>query len=492
MRWQLDLGRIIDARATFTLLEARKRAAMPAAAAEFEAILAEVRAEQGLPAAPAGEQFEGLDFIRIGDARSRRLRRLQGRATVNRRSFAVLEGQLLAAERRFPEALAAFDRAGGVQTSQQPALLLERGEVLLRMRRLADAEQAFAGVLAIDPLNASARFGLARAALARRDFARAAAEAQAAVGCQFSFPRAHLLAGLALWRAGRVDEAEASLRTAVAQGSGLPAAHRLLAAYLARAKRDFAGAVEHRRIAREALRLKRQWRAGIRPVGRHPLEVRAALSRAEPAGPRVEFTAAPQDCVVVVTSLPRSGTSMMMQMLAAGGVPVLADDRRLADESNPRGYLEFEPVKRLLNDSSWLAQAVGKAVKIVVPLVQQLPRGDAAPPYLVVAMRRPVTEVVRSQRAMLARDGKPGADVPEQTLVAAFERQLITSRTFLAHLESTGRARVLDVAYDDAVANPRRVAQQLATFLAAATGGWSSDEVAAAAAVDPALRRTRR
>ena len=107
------------------------------------------------------------------------------------------------------------------------------------------------------------------------------------------------------------------------------------------------------------------------------------------------------ESVIVVTGLPRSGTSMVMQMLAAGGVAVLADDERLPDENNPRGYLEYEPAKRIVSDASWVETARGQAVKIVAPLVRHLPRGESAPPYLVVHMRRPIDEVVASQRTML-------------------------------------------------------------------------------------------
>ena len=265
-----------------------------------------------------------------------------------------------------------------------------------------------------------------------------------------------------------------------------PAGHRMLARFLARVRGDVAGSLDHSRLAAESRKLLQKARAGVLPADRHPVEIRAALGRLEPALPRATLAARSEECVVVVTGLPRSGTSMLMQMLAAGGWPVLADDARLADESNPRGYLEFEPVKRLAADASWIDSARGKAVKIVSPLVRQLPRGEGSPSYLVVHMRRPVAEVVASQRAMLARDGRPGAIVPDEALVASFERQLVASRTFLAHMESTGRARVLDVQYHDAITDPAVTAARLAELL-----GGPFDAAAAAAAVDATLHRTR-
>lgn len=491
MRWQLDLGEIIEARETFRLITERKQAAMQRAAVDFESLLREIRVEQGLPLESPGPPTEGIDLQQLDDIRQRKLRRLQGRATINPHAFAAIESALLAAERRFSEALATLDRAAGVQTSQQPALLLQRGEILLAMRRAAEAERAFSQVLDADPVNPTALFGRARAALGTGNHARAAEDARAAIGGQYMFPRAHLLAGFALWRGGHPREAEAFLRTAVAQQPVFPAAHRLLVSFLERVKGDVVAAWDHRRLASESRKLIRQRRAGIRPTGKHLLEVRAGLGKPEPGLPRASFTAKPAECVVIVTGLPRSGTSMMMQMIRAGGFPVLADDTRLADESNPRGYLEFEPAKRLVRDRSWIGKAVGKAVKIVAPLVQHLPRDDAAPPYIVVNMRRPVGEIVASQRAMLRRDGRAGADIPDQALASIYERQVVTSRTFLAHLESQGRARVIDVHYHDAIADPLKTASRLGSCLTGGDGSAPFDATAAAAVVDPALHRSR-
>jgi tetratricopeptide (TPR) repeat protein len=486
LRHQIGLGRLVEARDTFALLATRKRAAMARAAEELAKLLEEIRRDQGLPPAEPGRADEGIDHGKLPREQSGALRRLRGRAGVNPFTFAFLEGSLLAAERRYPEALAAFDRAQGAQAAQQPSLLLERAEVLLAMRRPAEAEAEFQGVLAIDPVNPAARYGLARAAFARGDHTRAAEEARGAIGCRYHFPRAHLLAGVASWRCGAIAEAEQFLRTAVALQPLFPTGHRMLARFLARMRGDLAGSLEHSRLAAESRRLFQQARAGVLPQGRHVAEIRQTLGRPQAFPLHAPFTARPEECVVIVTGLPRSGTSMLMQMLAAGGWPVLADDLRLADENNPRGYLEFEPVKRLAADASWIDSARGRAVKIVSPLVRQLPRGDQAPPYLVVHMRRPVAEVVASQRAMLARDGRPGAAVPDEALVATFERQLVASRTFLAHLESTGRARVLDIHYHEAVADPVTTAARLAELL-----GESFDGTAAAAAVDASLHRTR-
>ena len=486
LQQQIELGRLVEARDTFALLATRKQATMARAVEELQKLLADIRREQALPEDGDADRDQDIDFAKLSQEQTQQLRRLRGRATANPYTFAFLEGSLLAAERRYPEALAAFDLASGVQAAQQPSLALKRAEVLLAMRRAADAEAEFRRVLEIDPVNPAARYGLARAAFAQGDHARAAAEARAAIGGRYHFPRAHLLAGVAAWRSGAIAEAEQFLRSAVALQPVFPSGHRMLARFLTRVRGDVAAALEHSRLAAASRKVLQQAGAGVLPEDRHVAEIRDSLGRPQPLASRATFAARPEECVVVVTGLPRSGTSMLMQMLAAGGWPVLADEARLADESNPRGYLEFEPVKRLAADASWIDAARGKAVKIVSPLVRQLPRGETAPAYLVVHMRRPVAEVVASQRSMLARAGRPGAAVPDEALIASFERQLVASRTFLAHLESTGRARVLDVHYHEAVADPAATAARLADLL-----GEAFDATAAAAAVDATLHRNK-
>ncbi len=485
IRYELELGHVAAARAAFTLLGERKAAAMKQAATDLAGRWATIREAQGLPPAGEGALDEGVDLDRLSENDRRTLRQLRGKATLNPRALAVIEGKILAAERRYPEALAAFERAEGVQESQQAALVLERAEVLLAMRKAIAAEAEFARVLRLDPLNVAARYGLARAALARNQPARAVDEARAVIGLRYQTPRAHLLAGVASWRAGDLTEAERWLRSALALQPIFPAAHRLLAAFLGRVRGDFEAAVHHRRLAKESRTLLRRGRAGIGPEEQRSFQLQTTgsdLARPPAAEPELR----PDDCVVVVTGLPRSGTSMMMQMLAAGGIPVLTDGERPADESNLRGYFEYAPVKRLAADRAWVGKARGKAVKVVSPLLGQLPRGSSAPRYVVVHMLRPVAEVVASQRTMLARQGKAGSETPDEALVAAFEHELVRARTTLRQL-AAGGGRTIELGYHACLADPLAAARRLAAEL-----GNGFDAEAAAAAVDPALHRAGR
>jgi hypothetical protein len=117
------------------------------------------------------------------------------------------------------------------------------------------------------------------------------------------------------------------------------------------------------------------------------------------------------ESVIVVTGLPRSGTSLVMQMLAAGGVEVLSDELRQADQDNPRGYLEYQPVKNLLKDSRWLFEARGKAIKIVAPLLVALPSGLAC---RVILCERDLDEVLDSQERLLLHRNQLPAGTPER------------------------------------------------------------------------------
>ncbi len=184
--------------------------------------------------------------------------------------------------------------------------------------------------------------------------------------------------------------------------------------------------------------------------------------------------------ITVVSGIPRSGTSLLMQMLRAGGMPLLTDDERAPDHDNPRGYFEFDPVKRVRADRTWLNQAAGRAVKIIHFLLPELP---VDPPfaYRVLFMRRPIEEVLASQQAMLSRQGKPSAN--EDVLKNAYQSQVRSAETWMA---DHACVRSLNVDYHEALTHPLKIAKDICAFLEA-----DLDAAAMAAAVDPSLYRQR-
>ena len=187
------------------------------------------------------------------------------------------------------------------------------------------------------------------------------------------------------------------------------------------------------------------------------------------------------DFITVVSGLPRSGTSLMMQMLQAGGLPALTDGLRSADENNLRGYLEYEPVKRLRVDRSWLPQARGHVVKIIHVLLRELLL-DGTLQYRIVFMQRPIAEVIASQQSMLQREGKAGAD--PAVLTKAFESQLAQVQAWLGNQPAIA---VLPISYHRVVSEPQAMAAELAGFL-----GLPLNSAAMVQAVVPALHRQRK
>lgn len=184
--------------------------------------------------------------------------------------------------------------------------------------------------------------------------------------------------------------------------------------------------------------------------------------------------------ITIVSGLPRSGTSMMMQALAAGGMPLLADGLRTADADNPNGYCEFEPVKKLRTHTDWLKNAEGKAVKVIAQLLTYLPQEYD---YKIIFMRRELEAVLRSQAIMLNRQGKSGASLSREHLDKVFSSQLAQVKDFLNRQENMS---TLDVDYAEMVQQPETYLTQLIHFL-----DVPLDIKKMKAAIDPGLHRNR-
>ncbi|MDZ7290466.1 MAG: sulfotransferase [candidate division KSB1 bacterium] len=167
-----------------------------------------------------------------------------------------------------------------------------------------------------------------------------------------------------------------------------------------------------------------------------------------------------KDIVTIVSGLPRSGTSMMMRMLAAGGMPVVTDNIRAADEDNPKGYYEFEKVKQIPHDKSWLVETKGKAIKMVSELLRHLPPDYN---YKIIFMRRKMEEILASQRQMLIRKGKPVDTIDDEKLKDLFSRHLEEIEAWLAQQPNMA---VIYVHYSEVLANPWEQATRISSFLA--------------------------
>lgn len=187
------------------------------------------------------------------------------------------------------------------------------------------------------------------------------------------------------------------------------------------------------------------------------------------------------NAVIIVSGLPRSGTSMMMKMLEAGGLPVLTDGERAADSDNPKGYYEFERVKALpKGDTAWLAGAQGKVVKVIAALLEHLPAGNT---YKVIFMRRAMDEILASQKKMLVRRGEDPDKIDDAELARLFGKHVRKTELWLA---AQPNFSVLDVDYNRMLADSLPLVAQVNRFL-----GGRLNEDKMAQAVDPNLYRNR-
>lgn len=184
--------------------------------------------------------------------------------------------------------------------------------------------------------------------------------------------------------------------------------------------------------------------------------------------------------VTIVSGLPRSGTSMMMRMLEAGGISPVVDGERKANADNPMGYYEFEPVKALKEDSSWVADSTGQAVKVIYKLVYDLPNNV---PYRIVFMQRDIEEVLSSQEKMMRRDGLDPDTIGRDLLYNLFQTDVMDFRRWA---EVQGNIQIMYADYRRMVDEPEEMSRHIAEFL-----DQDLDIQAMASVVDPDLYRNR-
>jgi len=185
--------------------------------------------------------------------------------------------------------------------------------------------------------------------------------------------------------------------------------------------------------------------------------------------------------VIVVSGLPRSGTSMMMKMLEAGGLRVFVDNLRTPDPDNPEGYYEYERVKQLdKGDTAWVGEAQGQVVKVISALLEHLP---AEHRYQVIFMNRNIGEVLASQKKMLQRRGEATDKISDEAMADLFAKHLEKTTTWL---QAQPNFETLFVDYNRLLADPQPQTQAVNRFL-----GGALDEAQMAAVVNPDLYRNR-
>nr|WP_197702515.1 tetratricopeptide repeat protein [Candidatus Nitrosoglobus terrae] len=439
---------------------------------EWNTRLAERKAELGninKPAIELLEENERYEWLR-----------LRGEALISVYDVEYLRGYVKMAEGDYRSALVHLSTAEKAEP-HHPGLHLQIGEAYLRLRRYTDAERAFKKAAAIDSENAHVHLGLARSYLGRNRTNQAAEEAIRAISLTYHFPLAHYVLGLALVRLKHYDKAAEALEVAVAINPNFHQAHLRLARLYTQRLNKPERAAEHQRLMqaiRQATRRRRTTpQDAVTPavpvISSAPPTTHLAIHR--PAGEDN------QPFITVVTGLPRTGTSMMMQMLAAGGLPMLTDGQRAADMDNPRGYYEYAPTTLLRTEHSWIKDAMGHSIKIVVQLLPFLPSEYQ---YRVIFMRRNLDEVLDSQRIMLEHLSHKAASIPPEQLRAVFQQQL---RQIELWLVEQLNIRILFIDYGGVLQDPAATATAVKAFV-----GVNLKLDAMIPSVDPMLYRQRR
>lgn len=332
----------------------------------------------------------------------------------------------------------------------------------------------------IDEENADVHLSLAELAAVRGEWEGAVEHALTATELRFQNPRAHAILGSALVALDDLEHAEIAYSTSLRQAPGdLETRSRLLEVLEERGDHE---AIDRERVAIARIEQIRGHQTAIEENRVDDVAEGIRAARVERRAGRVlvsDVEPSTADApITVVAGLPRSGTSMMMQMLAAGGLDIFTDRKREADEDNPRGYLEHEKATQLARDAEWIHEARGHAVKIVAQLLSYLPPGER---YRVVLMDRDIREVIKSQGVMLDRLGREGGRMSDARMMSTLDAQVAQVERLLERRDDID-ACIVD--YAESIADPAGVAARINDFL-----GGGLDVAAMAAAIDGTLRR---
>ena len=328
-----------------------------------------------------------------------------------------LEGSLLLSENKVRNALEKFKSAEKA-VPHFPNLHLQIANTYFKIKKLDLALGAYNKAFEIDPDNPTVHHGIGVCYLRLDRYEEAIDELLTAVGFIHLFPAAHYHLGEALLKNGNYEMAEQAFLVSLAQSPGNRRAH--------------------------------QWIAKL--YKEHLVTPEKAIYHEEFIKNNIKGT------ITIVSGLPRSGTSMMMQMLNAAGLDVLTDNVRQNDDSNPKGYLELEKVKKLHLDNSWLKEADGKLIKVVAPLVMNLSNDYN---YKIIFMLRDMDEMIRSQQKMLGKSEDVIKSSYPVSLIEAFKKQLEKADIWL---KSMPNVSYMYVNYTDVINSPEEQIENLNSF----------------------------
>lgn len=329
-----------------------------------------------------------------------------------------LEAILLVSQNKPRKAIPLFKKAMST-ISHMPEIHVKVGEAFIKLREWDEAKNAFTKALEIDYENAAAHTGLGIASLRTDELEKALDHLLNAVSLIFNNAQAHYFLGEAFYRLKMYDRAVEAFNVATNYQPGNRKAHSYLVKLYTEHVMDPSKAERHSNFIKNNIK----------------------------------------GTITIVSGLPRSGTSMMMQMLAAGGLDILTDNIRATDENNPKGYLEYQKVKNLAHDNSWLHEGQNKVVKVIAQLLQFLPANYQ---YKVVFMEREMEEVIQSQQIMLGKKVDVEKKVYPTSLADTFKKQLEKTQSWI---KNHPQFEVTFISYSDVIQNPQEIAENLSLFL---------------------------
>jgi len=300
-----------------------------------------------------------------------------------------------------------------------------RGQCYTALKVWEKALQSFHHALEIDPEITGALNGLGKVHLLMGDYTEAISAFRSSIGLLYFQPQLHYMLGLSYYRLQQYELAEKSLIIAVTQAPLLAAGYRLLGQIARFHRYDSGKIIIYKSLQSQAIAERKKLRTKRASLINHKDD---SLPFPEISFPKIKHEDDPE-IITIVTGLPRSGTSLMMQIIEAAGIPLYTDNKRKADSSNSKGYYEHDRVKGIMNspDKSWLLETRGKAVKVVAPLLAFLPKAIKVDQeviklnYRILFMDRVIAEIIDSQEKMLTRSGK---EIPKGDVKKAYRQQV--------------------------------------------------------------------
>ena len=381
--------------------------------------------------------------------------------------------------------------AAEAMNPQLPDVYTQIGNAFERLYQWDNAQAAYEKAISIDENNAFALEGLSSIYRRKKLNQETADMALRAVSLLHRLPIAHFNIGVAMARSGEPERAMLAFETALRFQPKMVNAHRYLAT-LHRSNGSPEKAAFHQQEVAKIVRSRPEVKT-LTTDRRDKLfnlpeipnrEERLKILLKERPDPKPDEKKSGK-VFVLVSGLPRSGTSLMMQMLAAGGMKILTDEERTADVDNPKGYYEWEPIKQIGKNPEILdGQGLdGRAIKCISMLLQKMPLKHN---YKVIFMTRPIEEVVASQNAMVNRLTTKGAELdPEQ-----LQRGLRGHRSEILHwLKSMPNMEFVEIDYPKLVRDPESETKRVADFLGP---DFLPHSDRMAAVIDPSLYRRKK